>query len=562
MMQSTNSPWATWLPFRKSLLLGSKHANTLTLSVLLLGVCGFIAYITRLNGVTHDLYHAMALARQMIETGIFPKDDIFAFTPTMKPTVHHEWGFGLITYLTTANPWGACLLMSLKFSLIATMLVCSYRVHRQRGGNPVLYGLALLLVLPFFWVGFATLRAQLFTLTAISIQMVMLEADWRGRRAWIIGWLVLLILWLNIHAGFVIGVGMMAFHGLERIMDLGYRQRSMLAVWRGTWHLFAAVPFAIGCLWLNPYGSEYIFYLAYGLTMDRNLIAEWGPLWTTYEPLQTLLAFGISVALLIYVARQRQWSRLRGLMFVSLCAIMALKHIRHGSIYGIIWLAYVPAWLSMTPMMDRLKHLFARKQKLITRASLAIATICIAFALWHPFWRPYLPATASNERGNYPLGAVDYLVDQGFEGKLVTDFDAGAYVSWKLYPRVLVSLDGRYEAAFKPGVMEEHIELFDSKENWGKWLDRWQAAGLMVPSGSKLGQHLSTLLPPVDPSKIDSSGVNSKSVRPENRYQFPGSERNWKCVYRDPGTMVWMEDCVTLPCCLETETPADRTYGP
>jgi hypothetical protein len=210
------------------------------------------------------------------------------------------------------------------------MLLCAYRVHRERGGDPVFFGLAILLVLPFFWVGFATIRAQLFTLTAISVQMVMLEADWKGRRAWILGWLVLLFVWLNVHAGFVIGAGMMAFHGLERIVDIAYRQRSLLAIWKGTWHLFLAVPFAVGALWINPYGTEYIVYLAHGLTMARPLIAEWGPLWTTYEPLQTMLAYTVSVALLFYVVRHRQWARLRGFIFLALCAVMALKHIRHG----------------------------------------------------------------------------------------------------------------------------------------------------------------------------------------------------------------------------------------
>ena len=554
-MQAANTPLAFSSLVRKSFLLGCKHSRLLSVSLLLFGVACFIAYIARLNGVTHDLYHAMALARHTFDTGVFPQNDVFAFTPTMEPTVHHEWGFGLIAYLTTANPWGAALLMSLKFLLIATMLLCSYRVHRERGGDPIFFGLGMLLVLPFFWVGFATIRAQLFTLTAISIQMVMLEADWKGRRAWIIGWLVLLLVWLNVHAGFVIGAGMMAFHGLERIIAIAYRERSCLAVWKGTWHLFVAVPFAVGALWLNPYGTDYIVYLAYGLTMARPLIAEWGPLWTTYEPLQTMLAYSVSVALLFYVVRYRQWTRLRGFIFVSLCALMALKHIRHGSIYGIIWLAYVPAWLSFTPMASRLRSLLVRKQKVVSQFALAIATICVGFALWHPLWRPYLPVTVSKEQGNYPLGAVDYLAANQFQGKLVTDFDAGAYVTWKLFPRVLVSLDGRYEAAFKPGVLEEHIELYKAQENWGKWLDKWQAQGLVVPSGSQLGQHLETLVP------MDSNPENVAAKTEIVAHTFPGSQRRWKCVYRDPGTMVWMEESVSLPRVIQPELPEDITYG-
>ena len=87
-------------------LLGKRHAQATTLMVLLFALAAFLAYITRVNGVTHDLFHAMALARDTIAQGSFPQNDTFAFTPTISPTVHHEWGFGLITYLTTAHSDG------------------------------------------------------------------------------------------------------------------------------------------------------------------------------------------------------------------------------------------------------------------------------------------------------------------------------------------------------------------------------------------------------------------------------------------------------------------------
>ncbi len=526
------------------LLLGKKHTNVLTVALLLAALSVFLAYVTRLNCVTHDLYHAMALARYTLETGSFPQNDVFAFTPTMQPTVHHEWGFGLIAYLTTGNSWGAALLMSLKFLLIATMFLCAYRVCRQRGGDPAFFALGVVLILPFFWVGFATIRAQLFTLTAISIQLVMMEADWRGKRGWVAVWLLLLGIWLNVHAGFVIGAGLMAFHGLERILSLWCQYRSLKGVWRGTWHLLVAAPFAVGLLFANPYGTEYVTYLLHGLTMPRPLIAEWAPLWETYEPLQTMLAFAVSVALIGYSIKNRQWSRLRGVVFLVLCALMAVKHIRHGSIYGLIWLAYVPAWLSCTPLADRLRNLLTRKQELLPQFSVGIMAICLGFALWHPFWKAYLPVTAANERGNYPLGAVEYLQRNNFTGKLITDFDAGAYVTWELFPHVLVSLDGRYEAAFQPGVLEEHLELLDAKPKWGKWLDHWKADGILVPSGSKLGKVLAPL------------------AGSQESHEFPGSAKRWKCTYSDPGTMIWVEEQSQLPSEISQELPADKIYNP
>ncbi len=41
--------------------------------------------------------------------------------------------------------------------MVAVLLLSCYRVCRARGGNPLLFALGLLLILPFIWVGFSTL---------------------------------------------------------------------------------------------------------------------------------------------------------------------------------------------------------------------------------------------------------------------------------------------------------------------------------------------------------------------------------------------------------------------
>jgi hypothetical protein len=69
--------------------------------------CVFIAYIARMGAVTHDVFHEMALAREWLACGAFPREDCFAYTPTVSPAVHHEWGTGLLLYLAVAAiPFG------------------------------------------------------------------------------------------------------------------------------------------------------------------------------------------------------------------------------------------------------------------------------------------------------------------------------------------------------------------------------------------------------------------------------------------------------------------------
>lgn len=525
-----------------SALLSKRSPVWLTASLLLAAVSLFLAYIARLNDVLHDIFHAMALAREIISSGKFPTADCFAFSPTLNPTVHHEWGFGLIAYLVTANPIGDHLLMALRFLLVAVLLLSCYRVCRARGGNPLLFALGLLLVLPFFWVGFSTLRAQQFTLTFLALQLLMQESDWKNQRSWIAMWLVMLVCWLNIHAGFIVGAAMIAVHALERCWCFWVRSKSIPQTFQRTWHLWLAAPLAVAALWLNPYGSEYITYLAHGLTMPRPQIGEWWPLWTIMNPVQTLFCFAIAVGLMAYSARYRQWSRLTGMLFLVLCAIMAFKHVRHASLFAVVWLAYVPAWLTYTPFGKRIIQALSRNPGTTYRVAGVCTAAGIAFFLWFQGYSAYLPINRFDQRGNYPLGAVSYLHRHDMKGRFITDFDSGAYVTWKLFPNVLVSLDGRYEAAFQPGVLEQHLEFFYAAPNSASILDSWNADGIIIPSGTPLSEQL------------HSNNTSESSV------QLSGSKRRWKCVYKDPGTSVWIDEGRQAPVEFHNQLPSNGTY--
>ena len=54
--------------------------------------------ISALSFVDPDLWHEMATARRMWQTGQVPVVDPFAYTPTITPVVHHEWGLGMLAW--------------------------------------------------------------------------------------------------------------------------------------------------------------------------------------------------------------------------------------------------------------------------------------------------------------------------------------------------------------------------------------------------------------------------------------------------------------------------------
>ena len=449
--------------------------------------CAFAALIARVGEVTHDAFHEMALFREFLISGAFPRADVFAYTPTVNPSVHHEWGTGAVLYLVSVSTgWGLAGLTVLKIALVGSLWLMLYRVARLRGVHPYLFALLSITVFPMLWVGFATIRATLFTLLFVSIQLWMHERDRRGHRWWLAGWWCMLVLWLNLHAGFVVGIGLLALHAAERFLSQWFRLRSLAGAWRSSWHLTLAAPLVLVALPINPYGWQYVPYLIKAISMPRPRIAEWLPLWHTHEPVFTLCMFALSLAWIGLAARGHKASHLMGMLGLSVCALLALKHLRHGSIYSIVWIAYVPAWIAHTSLGRDVVRRIRAHAGLSIGVSQALVAALLVWSSAHGFGKTTLTGDAEQTPACYPIDAVEYLAQQKFRGNLLTPFHAGAYVSWKLSPHVKVSLDGRYEVAYAPPVFEEHWEFFEAGPEWWRLLDKYPHDAVLVNQSAKV----------------------------------------------------------------------------
>jgi len=69
---------------------------------------------------------------------------------------------------------------------------------------------------------------------------------------------------------------------------------------------------------------------------------------------------------------------------------------------------------------------------------------------------------------------------------------AGAFVSWKLYPRVRISLDSRYEVAFEPALLTEHVAFFDARDGWQRFLAAYPTDLVLAPADAPIASALAT----------------------------------------------------------------------
>jgi hypothetical protein len=487
-------------------------------------LAAMLAY--RVSGavVDPDLWHQMALFRRALELGYLPLRDAFAYTPTVHPSVHHEWGAGAIGY-AVAQGFDGNGLIALRYALVFGLAALCWSVARARQAPYAVLVPLSMLAIRLVDAGFSPVRAQMYSFALLAVLLLLLEVDQRGKRWWIGPWLGLYVVWVNLHAGFLVGVGLFFVHWLEMWLR-GAPHRHLLIVG------IAMVPLAL----LSPYHVHYAAYLLRAVTMERPHIHEWTGLWMSEN--RTLSSFyGSSLLLLAYAACRAGWRNTRGLMLVLVTAVVALQSRRMVCVYGIAWLCYTPAYLAATPLGESIQRLWTRRRALQI-GFWAAMTLVFLSAGWpaHP-WRLRIPSDRDPRLPNhvvYPVGAVDYLAEHGFAGNLLVGFDWGGYVLWKLHPRVKVSMDGRYEVAYAPEVEAEQYAFFQAEPGWQQLLDQpsYRATdAILAPRflGSRIHEKLVELL-------------------------------GWKRVYRDKTFELFARESSDLPLVDQPDATFEGTF--
>ena len=451
-----------------------------------------------------DIFHEMALIRAALQLGSLPVEDIFAYTSTISPSVHHEWGMGAVLYfLTVFLDLGSHGLVLLRLALLGVVVTACVATARLRGSGGVELALFAPLAIILFWPGLSPVRAHMVTFAFLAILLYLLELDRGGTRWWLLLWPVLFVIWLNVHGGFVVGAGMLGLYTLERLVR--ERQgRNWRAAVASTWHLGAATGATLPLLLVNPYGVDYIPYLWHALLLNRPMMPEWAPLWAPGRG-AALLLFAVSVVILLYsLFRGRPyWRDEPGLLLVLVAALAALDSIRILPIYMVVWMSYVPAALATTPLAPMVRGWWRRHAKAIA----PVAVVLAAVGLWNAgaanAFVLTLPTAGEGYRQHYPAGAVAYLENTGFEGNLMTPFGVGAYVSWHLHPEVKVGMDSRYEVAYPPALAEEAMRIYAGEGTWENFLDRFPTDAVLVPADGPLDGSLVEAAQSADPRWVE-----------------------------------------------------------
>ena len=329
-----------------------------------------------------------------------PAHDIFSYTAPHFAWINHEWGNDVIvSWLYGLGGYG--LLAALYAGLWSAALVVAGCRAR----------LGVLLLAAFAVLPYAGIRPTAWTVLFLAL---VFRAIWSSRR-WLIWLLPLLFIpWANIHAGFVIGLGIILY-------SAAYYRRPAL---------FGVLGLAALATFVNAYGPRLYVEVARTL-FDPSLhqqIGEWAPL--SFLSLADVFIIVWGAGGVLFEERS-MWRWLRPSVLLVLASLSANRNVP---------LFVVSAVAECSRYMGVGAQTLAQSGGKTLRRSLVFAALAIV--LITAYWARSNVWPPGNREAHYPQQAVAYLQMHACDGQLFNDYNYGGYLIWKL-PSESVYVDGR-----------------------------------------------------------------------------------------------------------------------
>lgn len=462
-----------------------------------------------------DFWWHLKTGQYLVENRSIPHTDLFSTVRFGSEWVTHEWLSEIFIYsIYRTVGYGGLIIV---FSLIITAAFwIAYRQYSKLAGHPYVSGFALILgaltTVPIWDV-----RPQIFSFLFASIYVVVLDDYAREERRRSLWWLVpLMVLWVNMHAGFAMGLALilLTIAGLA-VEGILAREEPFKTIWRRVRPLLLVGMSCAAAVLLNPNGARMYLYPLETLRSQAMMkyIDEWlSPNFheLMFQPLLLLIFATFSM-----LALSSRRVRLLSVVLLLATAAGALRSARNVPFFVLIAMPLLAehSWNWITPHRWGQWLTRPEKREVGSQAMLKIAlnlallvalpVIVAAVRVHHSVAKQ--PAAEAKE---FPVAAVEFMRAQKPPQPIFNEYGWGGYLIWKLYPDYRVYIDGRADV-YGDAFIEEFLLTRGGATGWRGALDKY--------------------------------GVRTVLVKPETGLaSLLRQEREWQKVFEDPQAVIFV----------------------
>ena len=468
--------------------------NTRRLLVAVLFVAIFAMVASRSQPADTDTWWHLKSGQLMWDTGQILRADPFSHTADGQPWTDHGWlvQMALWPIYRAGGQAGLALLLA------AIVTAAFALVYRQCEGRPYVAAFATLLAVVASAVIWAA-RPQIVSFLLAAIIAYLLDAyrkSGNSRRLWPIP--ILVVVWVNCHAGFVVAFILMGGYLAGAILDRMANRREAAKARPAA--LAAVMLASLPAVLLNPNTVKMIPYAYQTVNIGplQAFIQEWAA--PDFHNLQfhpfiwllllTMAAMGLS-------SRRAEWT---DLILLGGFGYMGLLAVRNVALFALvaapILSRYATAALSEMAMSPglRLSWLGALTHALpsprpkrpvaVLNAALLVLVVAAAGAMVG------LNLVRMQDRDVWgkglPVEGADYLEGRDMPGQMLNTYNWGGYLIWRLWPEKQVFVDGRTDLYAFSGVLDDYVRVHLAQPGWREVLNRYGVGYIVTEQGGLL----------------------------------------------------------------------------
>jgi hypothetical protein len=437
-------------------------------------------------------YHIRA-GEYIFNTLSIPKHDMFSFLSPPLPWVAHEW-LPEIIMAAIHKIFGLTGIVIFFSFLISIVYYFLFKILQSWNDNIIVTSIVIIFVIvssQMHWLA----RPHIFSMLFVLVWYFLLNANqYSNQRKILYLQIPLMLLWVNTHAGFIIGFilnGIYLSGNMVELISSSGPERNVIKKKVILLGLTSAACFIVSLV--NPYGYQILLF-PFKLVTEKfimNHIREYlSPnfhlLWIL--PFEIFLLFTLAV-----LAISKEKLNLVDLTLILLFLHMSLFSARYIPLFGIIAAPIVTKQLKNLLAVSNGKFLNFLKKKggslseidasannFILPAVVFMIVVLLSFSghLTHSFDPESKPVAASN-----------FLEREYIKGNMFNNDEFGDYIIYKNYPMYKVFIDGRNDM-YGVRLLKDYSKMINFETGWEKISERYNITWIIYDSSSPFSRYL------------------------------------------------------------------------
>jgi hypothetical protein len=436
--------------------------------------------ITARPAVDPDVWWHLRTGQWIVETGQVPHSDPFSFTRTDAGWVAHEWLSEVVFFELWKRGGFATLIVFSSIITTAGFMLLYFRCKTERRWAAAASVLGALAAAPSWGV-----RPQMFTFTLASLLIWLVDAGQkRPKLLFVIP--PLFLLWVNLHAGFAIGLAFLLAYSLGLVWETAVGDTPWQENRKPALRMAALFLVSLAIVPANPSGAQLYRYPFTTLRSAgmRAFISEWfSPDFHQWHYFPVLLIWFLVVIAFAYLYPRPKGRIVVPLLLTALASLDAARHIPIFVLLAIPVIAgLADDWASRARAATR--HAWERSRLTF---NLALVLLMAGFAISK--WTMVARDQAAQESELFPSAALVSLPPSPDSKRIFAYYDWGGYAIWRLYPEYQVFVDGRADL-YGDKVLGQFETAISVHNGWREILDYWKVNTVLLPTNCALAQAL------------------------------------------------------------------------